>query len=340
MDSEALHLLKEQLHNMYLPKYKRNQFMALERYLSGESTASIAAELNLHPRSIQRYIRNYRDKGLETLQIVPKPGNKNKLRKNQENKIRQDLQKEPSMYGYLFPEWTPKLIKEYIKNVYGVSLSQETCRKLFHAAGLKKEKLSVIKQRKLFEEQMLFYQNEPDTEVWALSDIYLGIRERRKNKKGKLPYYPDDLLKDENTLPKIDLTQKAKEEWVLCLKAMKSQSFFYWRHTDQQDELPRYTEVIQKIFHHTDSSRIILIMADSATNRRNFLKKSMKESKSIVIKFIPPHSPDLNPLNYLKEDLTKTFSLKKKRTQERKILPERKVTQILKYLHEISHHET
>lgn len=348
MEKEVLHVIREQLKNENLPKYRKHQLASIEKYLSGQSTSTIANELQVTPRSIQRYIRSYRENGLASILESSKPGNKNKLSEEKEKKIKQDIQNEPTVYGYLVPEWTSRLLRKYITKEYKITLSEESCRKIIDSAGVKKEKQSLYKQRKQFEEQLSIYLNDSDTEVWALSDIYLGIRERRKNKQGKVPYYPKELLKDSSEMLKmeltenikVDLTQKAKEEWVLCLKSVKSNSFFYWHHTDRHEELSRYKEAIQAMVKHTKHAQIVLIMPNTAIHRRNFLKIHIKKSKKeISVNYFPPQSPDLNPLYELKEYLLETFQLKKKKTHERKILSSQKVKQILNYLDQISYHE-
>jgi transposase len=337
MENEDLQLIWNHLKNENLPRYKKNQLLAIEKHLLNYSTTEIAKELDMHPRSIQRYIRNYKEKGLEAIMETSKPGNSRRLDDSQLNKIKEELQKYPSHHGYFLPKWTAKLVRKHIKKAYGVSLSEESCRKILQEAGVEGEWLSAFKQRNLFKEQLNTHLSNPNIEVWIISDIYLGIRERRKNKQGKLPYYPDDLLKDPSTIPKVDLTQKAKGEWILCLEAMKSGKFFYLHHTDQQEEGPRYKEAIQQMFRHTKVDSIVLLLPNAAIHRRNLLKlHSKRPNINFLVQFIPTDSQDLNPLNQRKEDLIEMFRLKKKGTNERKILSEQKMIQIIKYLDEIS----
>ncbi|WP_433744946.1 helix-turn-helix domain-containing protein [Falsibacillus pallidus] len=340
MEKKIIEMIQKELQTPNIPSYKRNRMSAVGKYLAGQSSFSIATDLNLSPRSVQRYIRAYQEKGISSLFNPQRPGNKHKLNDEQMNDIKRILQKEPTISGYLFPKWTARLLRRYIKKTYGTSLSQELCRQLLMTNQDKEEKQSPFKERKAFEQLLAIYLRDSDTEVWILSDIYLGIRERRKNKQGKLPYYPEDLLKDPASIPNVDLTQKAKEEWVLCLESMKSKDFFFWHHSDQQEELSRYKEVIQTMVRHTEAQKVVIIMPETAIHRRNFLKIYIKQSKkSFKVEYFPFQSPDLNPLNNRKEHIIETFQLKKKETQERKILSEQKVKQILNYLQQISHHK-
>ncbi|WP_108672463.1 helix-turn-helix domain-containing protein [Peribacillus acanthi] len=340
MTDEIIYIIKRELQKPNLPKYKRNPLITIEKHLLGLSSTSIALELQISNRSVQRYIQEYKNNGLSSFLRNQKPGNKKKLTDVQLASIHKIINEPPSEVGYLLPEWTALLLKKYIQKAFQVSLSEEACRQLILSMQKDRKKQTPFKQRKLFQDQWSTYMRDYETEIWVLSDIYLGIRERRKNKQGKVPYYPEDLLKDPSEITNVDLTQKAKEEWLLCLKGIKSDAFFYWHHTDRHEELPRYKEIVYTIAKYSRNHKNIIFLPDAAIHRRNFHKIHIKKAKKeIKVQYFPAQSADLNPLYKLKENLLETYQLKKKKTQERKVLSEQKVKKILSYLDEISFHE-
>jgi transposase len=339
MEQEAiLRKIEETLQNTQLPTYKNKRLQVIKQHLLGNSAKDIANELDYHLRSVQRYIKEYREKGEISLFDTPSPGNKGKLDVKQEEKIKKELQFRPSKYGYLLPEWNGKLLVKYIHKTYGISLSLETCRQLLHNSMIKNKEESVEKRRNEFKKRLQQYREDPNCEVWFLSDIFLGFRKRAKNKKGKLPYYPEDLLVDPTTIPHIDFSEKAKKERVLCVQSVKSNHFFFRHYTERVSEDKRYIQAIKKIYKATNQPQIVLLYPNLTIHNRNLMFRVKESNKSFMVEYVPPQCSDLNPLTALKDELMRKFKLKDKQTNQRVKLSEDHLNQVLQYLHQLSPH--
>jgi transposase len=65
-----------------------------------------------------------------------RPGRPSKLTPSQENQLEEVLSKPPAEAGYEAPEWTPKLTRMYIKEMFHVEYTLSYVRELLHEAGV------------------------------------------------------------------------------------------------------------------------------------------------------------------------------------------------------------
>lgn len=94
--------------------------LAVQRVLEGETQTDVAKSLKVSLRSVQYWMRRYRDRSEAGLQDVKHPGPKSKLSTAQERTVCSWLAKDPTEFGFRTSLWTaPRLVK-LIRDKFGI----------------------------------------------------------------------------------------------------------------------------------------------------------------------------------------------------------------------------
>ena len=95
--------------------------LAVQRVLEGETQAAVAVSLKVTLRSVQYWMRRYRNNAEAGLQTVKHPGPQSKLTAAQENAVCSWLAKDPTEFGFRTSLWTaPRLVK-LIRDKFGIT---------------------------------------------------------------------------------------------------------------------------------------------------------------------------------------------------------------------------
>lgn len=82
--------------------------LAVQRVLEGETQTAVAQSLKVSLRSVQYWMRRYRDRSEAGLQDVKHPGPKSKLTAAQERTVCSWLAKDPIEFGFRTSLWTAR----------------------------------------------------------------------------------------------------------------------------------------------------------------------------------------------------------------------------------------
>jgi transposase len=95
--------------------------LAVQRVLEGETQTAVAASLKVTLRSVQYWMRRFRDHAEAGLQTVQHPGPQSKLSAAQESAVCSWLAKDPTEFGFRTSLWTaPRLVK-LIRDKFGIT---------------------------------------------------------------------------------------------------------------------------------------------------------------------------------------------------------------------------
>lgn len=139
-----MHLIEEQLNEVEQRlKHEKSRRM-FERYqtvklhLIGKNNADIAVSIGRKESTVETYLRLYRNKGLDGLQMKFSPGPPEQLSKEQQDKLKKTIMDcVPHDVGFTAKfNWTLQIIGEYIHREYGKSYSIRGVSKLMHRMEL------------------------------------------------------------------------------------------------------------------------------------------------------------------------------------------------------------
>ncbi len=85
---------------------ERRRRLAVLRVRSGYTQKEVADFLGVHARSVQRWMRTYREHGMRGLKARPAPGRVPKLTLPQERKVLRWFRRSPTEFGFSTELWT------------------------------------------------------------------------------------------------------------------------------------------------------------------------------------------------------------------------------------------
>jgi transposase len=102
---------------------ERRRRLAVARVRDDYTQQDVANFLGVHPRSVQRWMRAYRECGMAGLKAKPHPGPRPKLTPSQERQVLQWFRLSPKSFGFSTELWTARRVAQVIQHKF---------RKKFH----------------------------------------------------------------------------------------------------------------------------------------------------------------------------------------------------------------
>lgn len=108
---------------------------AVARVLSGQTQASVAEVLGLHPVTVSKWMARHRAAGDAGLAAKPTPGRPRFLTPVQEDQVRVWLAQKPTAHGFRTDLWTARRIVELIRGKFGVEFHPASMRRWLRERG-------------------------------------------------------------------------------------------------------------------------------------------------------------------------------------------------------------
>jgi transposase len=113
---------------------------AFALHTQGLSPAQIAQALDRSPRTVQRWLADARQQGIEALAAKPHPGAKPKLARQQREGLRKQLLKGAKAHGFSSNFWTAARVQHVIHQRYGVDYHVNYVAELLKRLGFSRQK--------------------------------------------------------------------------------------------------------------------------------------------------------------------------------------------------------
>ena len=98
---------------------------------TGRSCYQVAEVFGDDPRSVERWVREFQQHGIEGLREKPHPGRQATLAHSQMRQLAVALKSVPRELGYAADVWNNKLLRAEILRRFDVTLSARHCQRLF-----------------------------------------------------------------------------------------------------------------------------------------------------------------------------------------------------------------
>ena len=114
------------------------RYQTIYLHLKGKNAQEIAEIIGRTERTVYKYMRAYREAGVDGLQMNYSPGAPERLTKEQQEQLKHTIVSfVPHEVGFLSKySWTLHLISEYIKREFGHTYSLRGISKMVHRLGL------------------------------------------------------------------------------------------------------------------------------------------------------------------------------------------------------------
>jgi transposase len=113
---------------------ERIRLEAVVRFESGEKNREIAAALRVSERSVERWRRQWRERGADGVQSKGSPG-RPKLSDEQVARLERELERGPLAHGWEDQRWTLARVKTLIGRMFHVSYTVEGTWRLLRRHG-------------------------------------------------------------------------------------------------------------------------------------------------------------------------------------------------------------
>ena len=274
---------------------------AVARVQAGEMPTAVARVLGVHDRTIFRWLAKYRNGGWHNLDAKKRGGRPSKLDGKALKWVYNTVtMKSPLQLKFSFALWTSTMIRELIHRRYGIKLSRSSVCRLLGQLGLSA-------QRPLWRA----YQQNPELIQKWIDEEYPKIR-RQARKVGAEIYFGDEagVRSDFHSgttwgkrghTPIVSSTGARFSLNMISAVSPRGQMRFMITNTRVTAKV--FIEFLNRLMVNA-SGPIFLIVDGHPTHKAKCVRRFIESQQGKLKLFLlPPYSPELNPDEYVWNDL-------------------------------------
>ena len=268
---------------------------------AGETPESVAAALGVHLRTVFRWLAEYRRGGWGGLEAHKRGGRPPKLDGKALRWIyRTVVDKNPMQLNFPFALWTAAMVQALVLDRYGVRLGRSSVSRLLQQLGLSA-------QRPLW---CAYQQNPVAVQHW-LAETYPAIQRRARREKAET-YFADEagVRSDHHSgttwgkrgqTPIVSGT--GARFGLNLISAVSARGHLRFMITKGRVTAAVFIEFLKRLL--VNAAGTIFVIADGhPTHRAKMVERFVADQQGKLALFIlPPYSPELNPDEYVWNDL-------------------------------------
>ncbi len=274
---------------------------AVARVQAGEIPTAVARVLGIHNRTIFRWLAKYRSGGWHNLDAKKRGGRPPKLDGNALKWVYNTVtMKSPLQLKFPFALWTSTMIRELIYRRYGIKLSRSSVCRLLGQLGLSA-------QRPLWRA----YQQNPELIQKWIDEEYPKIR-RQARRVGAEIYFGDEAgvrsdFHSGTTWGKRGHTPIVSSTGarfsVNMISAVSPRGQMRFMITKARVTAKVFIEFLKRLLVNA-SGPVFLIVDGHPTHKAKCVRRFIESQQGKLKLFLlPPYSPELNPDEYVWNDL-------------------------------------
>ena len=278
-----------------LPREAKEQLRkaAVKRVEAGESPELVAKGLGINRRTIYRWLSAYHYGGEEALGSKPIPGKPPKLDGKQMQRLAHIIRsKNPQQLTFEYALWTLAMVREVIRQEFGVRLSEVSVGRLL-------KRLGFSPQRPLYRA----WQQDPAlVEQWREKE-YPQIEARAKRENAMIVLADEAGIRSDHHAGRswaptgqTPVVKATGARFSLnMLSAVNANGHFRFMTVDGRVTASVFRDFLKRLISGT-TRKIFLIVDGHPTHKAKLVKQFVSEnSEKIELFFLPPYSPELNP---------------------------------------------
>jgi transposase len=275
---------------------------AVERVEAGESPEVVIQALGMSRARIYEWLAAYREGGYEALKAKKLFGRPSKLTgKHLDQLYRIITTKNPMQLKFSFALWTRSMVREVIRDKFGVHLSDVSVGRLLKKLGLSPQKPL----------RRAYQQNPEAVDRWV-NEEYPEIRKLAKREKARIffadeasvrsDYHSGTTWAPRGQTPIVPSTGARFS--LNLISAVSPRGEMRFMTINGRMNADKFIEFLQRLIKGAKHP-VFLIVDGHPTHRAVKVKKFVVSTKGMLqLFFLPPYSPELNPdesvWNYLK----------------------------------------
>jgi len=285
--------------------------LAVKLFQKGMTKIEIGKIVKVHRNTVGQWINQWQNGGVKDLKANPsgRPAGSNRmLSADQEKEIKNCIiDKFPDQLKLPFALWTRDAVRQLILEKFGVKIAIRTVRTYLKRWNFTPQK----PVRRAYE------RNEKRVQKW-LEVEYPEIKQRAKKEGAEVHWGDETGLRSDDVngrgyAPK-DKTQvrraKGSPERTNMISTVTNQGkvrFMFYKEKMNADMLIKFMKRLIK----SSDKKVFLILDNLRAHHSKKVKEWLEEHKTdIEIFYLPSYSPDLNPDEYLNNDLKCGISIR------------------------------
>ena len=286
--------------------------LAVQRVLAGESPTQVGRSYGLGDKTIYKWVKIAREKGLDALAPKPRPGRGRALTDFEAEEVKRwILQGDPRQYGFDFGLWTRQIVADLIKDRFGIEIGVTAVGDMLHRLGL-------TPQRPL---RRAYERNDEEIEKWK-QETYPAIRKKAKKQGAEIFWLDEAAIRSDDPLlrtwgekGKTPVVQTSgKRQGINAISALSSTGGFWYHLFSGKFNAEVFIEALKDLLKNRKKP-IFVIMDGHPVHKSKAVRNYLREQEDrIQVFLLPPYAPDLNPdelvWNYLRSTGTARSPLK------------------------------
>lgn len=282
---------------------------AVKRVLSGEDASSVIASYGLNRTSIYRWLKAAKKGGEDALKASVHPGPPCKLSMQQKQKVRSWIcGKDPRQYGFDFGLWTRKIVATLVQEKFSINLGVT-------AVGRMLAQLEITPQKPL----RRAYERDPEAvELWK-KQTYPKLKKRAEAIGADIFFLDEAGIRSDAPLQR---TWGAKGETPIVKTSGQRQSInaisavnilgAFWFTVYSGSFNATVFKGFLKDFLRGRRRPVFLVVDGHPSHKAKMISNYIQELQGrLEIHFLPPYSPDLNPDEFVWNNLRQHGTTKK-----------------------------
>jgi transposase len=316
------------------PEQDQIRIRAIHALIEGNLTQEQTAALfGVSRQSVNAWFRIYQDFGLDGLRSLPRgrrPGH-TKLSLTQAAQISSMLLASPRDFGFSSGLWTRQIIRDLIAQRLGVHLGLSTVSEYLARWGFTRQKPL---QRAL--------ERDPAAIQRWLDQDYPAIKSRAR-REGAQIFWSDEVgfdsrehsgrtygLKGQTPV----VTDTGKRFGCNAILALTNEGELRFMVYEETMTAAVFIRFLKRLVKFRDSEKVFLIVDRHAVHRSKQVKEWLSAHREeIEMFYLPSYSPNLNPPEYVNNDLKNQSGIKAARIKDKPSLMKR----VRSYLRQLQH---
>jgi len=267
--------------------------IAVQRVKSGETAAEVTRCYGLGSRTIFKWLRTAREKGIDALAPLPRSGRKRTLTEIEEQEVKRWIVGgDPRQYGFDFGLWTRQIVADLIFDQFDIRLSVSAVGNLLHHLGLTPQK----PLRRAYE------RDEKAVKEWQ-KDQYPKIVKEAKKQGAEIFWLDEAAIRSDDPLQRTwglkgktpVVKTSGQRQSINAISALSNKGGFWYHLYTGKFNGDKFIECLQDFMKYRKKP-VFMIMDGHPVHKSKKVREYVASLKGrLSIYLLPPYAPDLNP---------------------------------------------
>jgi len=279
--------------------------LGVKRVLEGETQVAVAQSLDIHPRTVAKWMRTYREEGERALASTKATGRPPKLTVAQQRKCeRVIIGKNPRQLNFGSALWTLPVVSDFIAQTFGIVLHTTTVSRMLHRMGITPQKPV----------RRSFHRDDDECLQWMQTEFPKIVR-RSKRRQSVILFSDETGVHEDHPVGRSwarrgetpVVRTKGSRRRINVISAISPRGRLWFRCFKGTLTAGLFVVFLKALLSDVRGS-IELVLdrhpAHTAASTKRFLAA---HSDRITVHWLPAYAPDLNPSEHIWSWLKGTF---------------------------------